>query len=59
MVADDAVVAAIRPRAPARQGDEMRAADEHVEPVVVEAHAQPMADEARGDRVEHLAQPET
>ena len=36
----------------------MGAADEDVEPVVVEAHAQAMADQARGHGVEHLAQRE-
>ena len=58
MIADDAVVAAVRVGASARQGGKRRAADEDVEPVVVEAHAEPKTDKARGDRVEHLAQPE-
>ena len=58
VVADDAVVAAARPEAPARQRGDVRAADEHVQAIVVEAHSQPVADQARGHGVEHLAQPE-
>ena len=57
-VIDDLIVLAVRMRAPARQRHEMRAADEQVEPIVVEAHPQSMADQARWDRVEHLAQRE-
>ncbi len=36
----------------------MRTADEDVEAVIVEAHAQAVADQARGHGVEHLAQAE-
>jgi hypothetical protein len=36
----------------------MGAAEEHLEPIVEEADAQAMADQAGGHGVEHLAQPE-
>ena len=36
----------------------MGAADEDVEPIVEEAHPEPVADQARGHGVEHLAQRE-
>ena len=57
-VVHDLIVSPVRMGAPARQGEQMAAADEDVEAVVVEAHAQTMADQARGHGVEHLAQAE-
>ena len=57
-VVDDLVMLAGRRSPAARQRHEMRAADEHIEPIVVETHPEPMADQARGHGVEHLAQGE-
>jgi hypothetical protein len=59
---DDAVVVDdVRPlvmvgRSAPAQREQPRRTEKALEPVVVEAHAQTMADEPRGDRVEHLAQ---
>jgi hypothetical protein len=44
--------------AAARQGHQGRAAEEDVDPIVVDAHLQPVADEARRDRVEDPAEHE-
>src|SRR6478735_7847515 len=52
------VVLAGSMRAPPREGHEWGAADEQVQPVVEQAHPEPMADQARGHGVEHLAQRE-
>ena len=57
-VVDDLVVPAVRVRPPARERHQVGAAEEHLEPIVVEADAQAMADQARGHGVEHLAQRE-
>ena len=47
-IVDDMTVLAAQVGPAARQGHERRGAEEAIEPVVVEAHAQPMADQARG-----------
>ena len=57
-VVDDMGAAAVAVAAAARQGHQMRAAEEDLEPVVVEAHPQPVADEARGHGVEDPAEHE-
>lgn len=45
-IIDDLVVLAVGMGPPTRQGDEMAAADEHVETIVVKAHPQLVADQA-------------
>ena len=40
----------------ARQGQNRRAAEQALQPIVVEAHAQSVSDQARWHRVEHVAQ---
>ncbi len=44
-IIDDLVVLAVGMWPPAQQGDEVGAADEHVEAIVVEPHPQPVADQ--------------
>ena len=53
-VIDDVAVLAVGVRAAAAQRHQRRRAEKAFEPVVVEAHAQAMADQARGHRIEHL-----
>ena len=53
-IIDDMTVLAVGPRAAAAQCHQRRRAEEAFEPVVIEPHAQPMPDQARGNRVEHL-----
>jgi len=57
-IVDDLVVLAAGMGPPAGQRHQVGAADEHVEPVVIQAYAQAMPDQARGDRVEDLTQRE-
>ena len=57
-IVDDLIVLAAGMCSPAGQRHQVRAADEHVEPVVIQAHIPSMSDQARGDRVEDLAQRE-
>ena len=45
-IVDDLVVLAAGMCPPARQRHQVRAADEQVEPIVIQAHAQPMPDQA-------------
>lgn len=58
MVIDDMAVRAVASRASARQRHEMGAADEQVEPVVVEPDPQPVPDQPRKHGVEHFPQRE-
>src|SRR6202453_5009527 len=55
-IVDDMAMFAVRQRSPAPQGDDVRGALEAFEPVVIKTHAQPVTDQAGGDRVKHLAQ---
>ncbi len=57
-VVDDMAVLAVAAGRPRGSVIRLRAAEKQVEPVVVEPHAQPMADQPRGHGVEHLAQRE-
>ena len=57
-VVDDMATAVGSVAAAARQGHEMRGAEEDLDPVVVDAHLQPMADQARRHGVEDPAQHE-
>ena len=57
-VVDDMAMPAVGVGSPAGRAHQMRAADEQLEPVVVETHAQPVPDQAGGHAVEHLAQDE-
>ena len=57
-VIDDLVVLARGMGPPARQRHEMGAADEDIEPVIVEAHPEPVSNQARGHGVEYLAERE-
>ena len=57
-IVDDMATFAVGLRSPASQGDDKRRALEAFEPVVIKAHAQPMTDQSRGNRVKHLAQRE-
>ncbi|MBM7487973.1 hypothetical protein ACVWWI_006479 [Bradyrhizobium sp. USDA 3686] len=57
-IIDDLIVLAVGMRPPTRQGDEMGAADEHVETIVLKAHPQLVPDQTRRHGVEHLAQGE-
>ena len=41
-------------RPSAAQGHQRRRAEKAVEPIIVKAHAQAMADQARGHRIEHF-----
>jgi hypothetical protein len=57
-VVDHLVVFARWGSTSARQRREKGAADEDVQPIVERAHPEPVADQARGHGVEHLAQRE-
>jgi len=57
-IIDDVAVLAAGMRSTATQRHQRRGAKEAFKPIVVEAHAQPMADQARGHRVEHFPQGE-
>ena len=57
-VIDDVAVLAARMRATAAQAHQRRRTEKAFEPIIVEPHAQPMPDQPRGHRVEHLAQAE-
>ena len=57
-IIDDMAVPAIRVGSAARQRELVRPAEEHIEPVIVQPDAQAVADQPRGDAVEHLAQQE-
>ena len=57
-VADDMDMRARLARPSARQDQMVDAAEEEFEPVVVEAHAEAVSDQARGHGVEHPAQDE-
>jgi uncharacterized Zn-binding protein involved in type VI secretion len=57
-IVDDVGTAAIAVAAAARQGDHVRPAEEDLEPVVVDAHPQPVADEPRRHGVEDPAEHE-
>src|SRR5271166_4008524 len=57
-IVDDMTMFAVRLGPTAPQGDDGRRALETFEPIVIETHPQPMADQSRGNRVEHLAQRE-
>jgi hypothetical protein len=57
-VVDDMGALVMIGRATATQREQPGSTEKALQPVVVEAHAQAMADEPRGDRVEHLAQRE-
>ena len=50
--------ASVARRTAARQGQHQALADEAFQPVIVDAQVQPIADQARRHRVEHLAQDE-
>jgi len=57
-VVDDVAVLAGGVRPPAAQRHQRRRAEEAFEPVVVEAHAKAMTDQARGHRIEHFSEDE-
>src|SRR6202049_5408240 len=57
-IVDDMAMFAVWQRSPAPQGDDVGGALEAFEPVVIETHAQPVTDQAGGNRVKHLAQGE-
>jgi hypothetical protein len=57
-VIDNMAVLAAGTRPPAAQRHQRRRAEEAFEPVVVEPHAKPMADQARGHRIEHFSEDE-
>src|SRR3546814_16356886 len=52
---DDMIMLAFAVGATARQGEQGRAAEEQLTPVVVKPYPQPVPDQPRGHRVEHLA----
>jgi len=58
-VIDDLVVLVRGVDPPTRQRHEMGAADEDIEPVIVEAYPEPVSDQARGHGIEYLAERET
>ena len=58
VVVHDLIVSPARKRPAAWQRHQVRAADKNVEAIIVKAHAQAVADEARGHGVEDLAHPE-
>ena len=57
-IIDDMAMFAVRLWSPPFQGEDVGRAQKAVEPVVIEAQAQLMADQPRGHGVEHLAQGE-
>src|SRR5712671_1796981 len=57
-VIDHMAVLAAGMRPPAAQRHQRRRAEEAFEPVVVEPHTKPMADQARGHRIEHFSEDE-
>ena len=57
-IVDDMAMFAVRLRPTAPQGENGRRALEAFQPIVIETDPQPMADQSRGNRVEHLAQRE-
>src|SRR6202453_5472517 len=57
-VGDDMAVFATRLGAAAPQGEDRRRPLKAFEPIVMQMHPQPLADQSRGNRVEHLAQDE-
>ena len=57
-IVDHVAVFAVTLRPAARQGHQWRRADEQFQSVVIQADSQAMSDEARGYRVEDLAQRE-
>ncbi len=57
-VIDHMTVLAVGVRPPAAQRHQWRPAEKAFEAIVVEPHAQPMADQARGHRIEHFLQGE-
>lgn len=59
MTVDDLVVPATWLRPAPGQLQQMRAAHEDIQPVIEQAHAQPVADQTGGRGMEHLAQGES
>ena len=57
-IVDDMAMFAARLGPTAPQDEDRRRALEAFEPIVVKMHPQPLADQSRGNRVEHLAQDE-
>src|SRR5277367_2202307 len=57
-VVDDMAMFAARLGPPAPQGEDRRRALEAFKPIIVKMHPQPLANQSRGNRVEHLAQDE-
>src|SRR5882724_5504460 len=55
---DNMAVLAAGMRPPAAQAHQWRRAEEAFEPIIIEAYAQPMADQARGHRIEHFSEDE-
>ena len=59
MIVDDmAMLAAALRRPAAPQGDELRRAKKAFEPIIVEVNIETVADQARGNAVEHAPQHE-
>ena len=58
-IVDDLVVLAQGVGPPAQQRQEMDAADEDIEPIIVDAHPEPVSDQAGGHGIEYLAERET
>ena len=57
-IVDDMAVSAVRWGPPVPRGENWRRALEALEPIVMKVDPQPLADQSRGNRVEHLAQRE-
>src|SRR5271163_3779714 len=57
-IIDDMAMSAARLGAAAPQGENRRRALKAFEPIVMQMHPQPLADQSRGNRVKHLAQDE-
>src|SRR5271163_227547 len=57
-IIDDMAMSAARLGAAAPQGENRRRALKAFEPIIVQMHPQPLADQSRGNRVEHFAQDE-